>query len=334
MNFLEQVLWKLLHIFLVAGLVLPLLAAAMVWAERRVSAFIQDRLGPNRVGPAGLLQPIADLLKFIFKEDVIPGHVNKVMYVLAPAACLIPALVIFCVIPYAKEMAIANLNVGVLLVFAIASLGVYGITIGGWASNSKYSILGGVRAAAQMISYELALGLSVVPVLLVTETLNLEEIVVWQAENGWLVLWLFPAFVIFLVSSYAETNRLPFDCPEAETELVAGYHTEYGSIKFALFFLAEYINMITASALVVVLFFGGYTLPFVELGDGLGSIVLSGFIFAAKVFFFLFLYIWVRWTLPRFRYDQLMNLGWKVMLPVSLVLIVLTAGVQAFVFSG
>lgn len=333
MSFVD-VLLKIVEIVVVAAAFLPLTAALMVWAERRVSAFMQDRLGPNRVGPAGLLQPIADLLKFIFKEDVVPGHVNKVMYVIAPAAVLVPALIVFCVVPYAKGMAIAELNVGILLVFAIASLGVYGITIGGWASNSKYSLLGGVRASAQMISYELALGLSVVPVLLAAGTLNLEEIVLWQAENGWFALWLFPAFVIFLVSSYAETNRLPFDCPEAETELVAGYHTEYGSIKFALFFLAEYINMITASALAVTLFFGGYTLPFLELGDGLGSVVLSGAIFAAKLFFFLFLFIWVRWTLPRFRYDQLMNLGWKVMLPLSLLLIVLTAGVQAFVFSG
>jgi len=319
-------LGKLLHIAIVGAAVLPLTAAVLVWAERKVSAFMQDRLGPNRVGPAGLLQPIADLLKFIFKEDVVPGHVNRGMYILAPCLSLIPALVGFCVVPYARGMAIADLNVGILLVFALSSMGVYGITIGGWASNSKYSLLGGVRSSAQMISYELALGLSVIPVFLVTGDLNLERVIAWQAENVWLVIPLFPAFVIFLVCGYAETNRLPFDCPEAETELVAGYHTEYSSMKFALFFMAEYIHMITASALTVTLFFGGYTLPGVSYPEGAWGTLLSGLVFVAKTGFFLFLFIWVRWTLPRFRYDQLMNLGWKVMLPLSLVVIVLTAG--------
>ncbi len=326
-------LGKILHVVIVAGVVLPMIAALMVWAERRVSAFMQDRLGPNRVGPAGLLQPIADLLKFIFKEDVIPGHVNRTLYILAPIMVLVPALIMFCVIPYARGMAIADLNVGLLLVFALASLGVYGITIGGWASNSKYALLGGVRASAQMISYELALSLSVVPVFLVVGELNLSEIVLWQSRNVWLVVPLFPAFVVFLVSSYAETNRLPFDCPEAETELVAGYHVEYSSMKFALFFMAEYINMVTWSALTVTLFFGGWTLPWVDLPAGGWGTFLSGLVFAAKVSFFLFLYIWVRWTLPRFRYDQLMSLGWKVMLPLSLVVIVVTSGVIA-VFTG
>jgi len=326
------VLAKILHGVLVVALALPLLAAFLVWAERKVSAYMQDRLGPNRVGPAGLLQPIADLLKFIFKEDVIPGHVNRGMYVLAPCLALVPAMITFSVVPYARGMAIADLNVGILLVFSIASLGVYGITIGGWASNNKYSLLGGVRSSAQMISYELALGLSVVPVFLVTGTLRLESVVAWQAEHWWLCVPLLPAFVVFLVSSYAETNRLPFDLPEAETELVAGYHTEYSSMKFALFFMAEYINMITASALVVTLFFGGYTLPFVTYPDGVWGTVLSGLVFAAKIGFFLFLYIWVRWTLPRFRYDQLMNLGWKVLLPVSLVWVTVVAGARAFLF--
>jgi NADH-quinone oxidoreductase subunit H len=320
------VLGKLLHIVIVAGAVLPGVGAVMVWAERRVSAFMQDRLGPNRVGPAGLLQPVADLLKFIFKEDVIPGHVNKTLYVLAPVMSLVPALVAFCVVPYARGMAIADVNVGILLVFAVSSIAVYGISIGGWASNSKYSLLGGVRASAQMISYELALGLSVVPVFLIVGDLNMDAIVRWQKENGWLVFWLFPAWVIFLISSYAETNRLPFDLPEAETELVAGYHVEYSSMKFALFFLAEYIHMTTASALSVALFFGGYELPFVTLPEGVWGTVLSGLIFFAKMSFFLFLFIWVRWTLPRFRYDQLMKLGWMILLPASLAIIVLTAG--------
>jgi len=325
------VLGKLLHIVIVAGAVLPGVGAVMVWAERRVSAFMQDRLGPNRVGPAGLLQPIADLLKFIFKEDVIPGHVNKPLYVLAPVMSLVPALVAFCVVPYARGMAIADVNVGILLVFAISSIAVYGVSIGGWAGNSKYSLLGGVRASAQMISYELALGLSVVPVFLIVGDLNMEAIVRWQKEHIWLVVPLFPAWIVFLVSSYAETNRLPFDLPEAETELVAGYHVEYSSMKFALFFLAEYIHMTTASALSVALFFGGYELPWVTLPAGTWGTVLSGLVFFAKMSFFLFLFIWVRWTLPRFRYDQLMKLGWKVLFPASLAMVVLTAGWIAMV---
>jgi len=320
------VLGKLLNMLIVAGAVLPGIGAVMVWAERRVSAFMQDRLGPNRVGPAGLLQPIADLLKFIFKEDVIPGHVNKPLYVLAPVMSLVPALVAFCVVPYARGMAIAELNVGILLVFAVSSIAVYGVSIGGWASNSKYSLLGGVRSSAQMISYELALGASCVPVFLLVGDLNMEAIVQWQKAHCWLVLPLAPAWIIFLVSSYAETNRLPFDLPEAETELVAGYHVEYSSMKFALFFLAEYIHMTTASALSVALFFGGYELPFVTLPEGVWGTVLSGLIFFAKTSFFLFLFIWVRWTLPRFRYDQLMRLGWKILFPASLAMVVVTAG--------
>ena len=322
------VLGKLLHIAIVAGAVLPGIGAVMVWAERRVSAFMQDRLGPNRVGPAGLLQPIADLLKFIFKEDVIPGHVNKPLYVLAPVMSLVPALLAFCVVPYARGMAIADLNVGILLVFAVSSIAVYGVSIGGWASNSKYSLLGGVRSSAQMVSYEIALGLSVVPVFLVVGDLNMEAIVRWQKENCWLVFLLAPSWVIFLVSSYAETNRLPFDLPEAETELVAGYHVEYSSMKFALFFLAEYIHMTTASALSVALFFGGYELPFVTLPTGVWGTVLSGLIFFAKTSVFLFLFIWVRWTLPRFRYDQLMRLGWQILFPASLAMVVLTAAAK------
>jgi NADH-quinone oxidoreductase subunit H len=323
-----DVLGKILHVILVAGIGLTLLAAFLVWAERRVSAFIQDRLGPNRVGPAGLLQPIADLLKFVFKEDFSPGHVNKGLYFIAPGLSLVPALLAFCVIPYARGMAIAPLNVGILLVFAISSIAVYGVTIGGWASNSKYSLLGGVRSSAQMISYELALGLSVIPVFLVVGELNMEAIVQWQLDHVWLCVPLFPAFLIFLIAGYAETNRLPFDIPEAEQELVAGYHTEYAAMKFALFFLAEYIHMITASALVVTLFFGGYHLPFVDAyPPGAWGTFLSGLVFFAKMAFFLFLFLWVRWTLPRFRYDQLMNLGWKVLLPGSLILIMATAGI-------
>jgi len=309
--------------------VLLILSALMVWAERRVSAWMQDRLGPNRVGPEGLLQPLADLGKFIFKEDVVPKHVNKWLYVLAPAITVVPAMVTFAVIPFTgsggESWQVANLNIGVLYILAITGLGVYGITLGGWASNSKYSLLGGVRASAQMISYELSLGLAVVPVVLVCSTLSLGDIVIYQSANGWFLFTQPVGFFIFLVASYAETNRLPFDMPESETELVAGYHTEYSSMKFALFFMAEYINMAVGSALIVTLFCGGWTLfGLEELGWFMGVVI-----FSAKVLFFLFVFIWVRWTIPRFRYDQLMNLGWAWLLPITLVNIVLIAGARA-----
>lgn len=446
------VIGRILLVLLVVHVIL-ILGALMVWAERRVSAWMQDRLGPNRVGPQGLLQPLADLGKFMFKEDVIPGHVNRLLYTLAPAICLLPALVTFAVIPYtgshepetvlalrsdAPEVAkvlhgaapsglverpgagpdgqtvraqsdlaldayaaapapaagpwtpapgagaaltvyergaarvavpagspaervlradpehygrlaregwtlvaapgapgpggrwaswqIANLNIGVLYILAIAGLGVYGITLGGWASNSKYSLLGGVRASAQMISYELSLGLAIVPVVLTVGSLNLGDIIHYQAEHGWFLFWQPVAFFVFLVASYAETNRLPFDMPESETELVAGYHTEYSSMKFALFFLAEYTNMTVGAALLVTLYLGGWTFFGLErLGWLVGVLI-----FALKTLFFLYLFIWVRWTLPRFRYDQLMRLGWGWLLPVTLVNIVLTAGALVF----
>ena len=312
-------------ILLVAHVIL-ILGAILVWAERRVSALIQDRRGPNRVGPMGLLQSIADLGKFIFKEDVVPLHVHKWMYVLAPALALAPAMVTFAVIPYAPGMQIADLNVGILYVLSIASLGVYGITLGGWASNSKYSLLGGVRSSAQMISYEVCLGLSAVGVLLTAGTLHLNEIVVWQRENGWFLFTQPLAFFLFLTASYAETNRLPFDLPEAETELVAGYHTEYSSMKFALFFLAEYTNMTVSSALVTTLFLGGWS--FFGLED-LGWFV-GVLIFATKCLVLLFVYIWVRWTLPRFRYDQLMSICWKWMFPLALANVLVTAAARAW----
>jgi NADH-quinone oxidoreductase subunit H len=323
------VIGRVLLVLLVVHVIL-ILGALMVWAERRVSAWMQDRLGPNRVGPEGLLQPLADLGKFMFKEDVVPAHVNKVMYVLAPAIALIPAMVTFAVIPFTGSVSdsgarhswqIADLDLGVLYILAVTGLGVYGITLGGWASNSKYSLLGGVRASAQMISYELALGLAAVPVVLMTGSLRLGDVIAEQASSGWFLFTQPLAFFIFLTSSYAETNRLPFDMPESETELVAGYHTEYSSMKFALFFLAEYTNMTVSSALVVTLFLGGWTFFGLEqLGWWMGLLI-----FAVKTIFLLFVYIWVRWTLPRFRYDQLMNLGWGWFLPLALANIVLTA---------
>jgi NADH-quinone oxidoreductase subunit H len=269
---------SLVDVLLVVGKVLLVahvmlgLGAVLVWAERRVSAAMQDRVGPNRVGWFGLGQSIADLGKFIFKEDVVPAHVHKWMYILAPAITLVPAMVTFAVIPFAPGVQIADLDVGLLFVLSIASLGVYGITLGGWASNSKYALLGGVRSSAQMISYEVVLGISTVGVLLTVGSLHLGQIVENQASHGWF-LWRQPlAFFLFLTASYAETNRLPFDLPEAETELVAGYHTEYSSMKFALFFLSEYSNMIVASSLVTTLFLGGWSffgLERLALGVGL-----------------------------------------------------------------
>jgi NADH-quinone oxidoreductase subunit H len=307
-----------------------------VLAERRISALIQDRIGPNRVGPFGLFQAIVDPLKFLFKENVMPAHVNKLYYVLAPIIALAPALLTFTVIPFGhtlagEPMVIADLNVGVLWIFSIASLGVYGIVLGGWASNSKYPFLGGIRSSAQMISYEISMGLSLIPVFMHVGSLNLMAIV--ESQSGaWLLVYpnLFLAFLIFMVSSFAETNRLPFDLPESEQELVGGYHTEYGSMKFAFFFLAEYANMITASALMVTLFLGGWQLPFAPPDSWSHGVTwLSPFVFQPigvayivcfllKVVLLMLVFIWIRWTLPRFRYDQLMNLGWKVFLPIAL----------------
>ncbi len=310
----------------------------MIYAERRVSAFIQGRLGPNRVGPQGLLQPIADGIKFLMKEDIIPDGVNKPIYLLAPVIMLIPALMTFAVIPFGSDITlfgrqiplqVADVNVGILYVLALTSIGVYGIVLAGWSSNSKYSLLGGLRSAAQLISYELAMGLAVVSIILLSGSLKLNDIVADQ--QGYLFSWnVFKqplAFMIFLIAVYAETNRLPFDLSEAEQELVGGYHTEYSSIKFAMFFMAEYANMITAAALTVTLFFGGWDVPLInETSLGIWGTVLSVLSFILKMGFFLFLFIWVRWTFPRFRYDQLMKIGWKVMLPIALLNIFITAG--------
>ncbi len=311
--------------------------ALMSWFERRVCGFIQDRLGPNRVGPFGLFQPLADGIKIFLKEDVIPKHVYKPVYIMAPAVSLFIALMAFSVIPFGNEISllgykfslvIADINMGILFIIGIASLGVYGIVMAGWSSNSKYSLLGGLRSSAQMISYELALGLSLIGVLMVSGSLRLTDIVERQGEGfwNWNIFgggWQLLGFLIFFIAMFAETNRLPFDLPEAESELVSGYHTEYSSMKFAMFFIAEYINMITASALIVTLFLGGWQLPFPM---GLSGILLGlahMICFAAKVAFFLFLFVWVRWTFPRFRYDQLMGFGWKVLFPLALFNIVL-----------
>jgi NADH-quinone oxidoreductase subunit H len=335
---LAGLLITLLKIAVVFNVVMAVVTL-LVWVERRVSAFIQDRLGPNRVGPYGLLQPFADAIKFIYKEDLIPGQVDRRVFVIAPALSLIPALITFAVIPFGGTLSIfgweipliiTDVNIGVLYILALSSLGVYGVVLAGWSSNNKYSLLGGLRSSAQMISYELALGLSIVGVLLLTGSLSLREIV--YAQHGlWNVVKQPLGFFIFLVAVFAETNRLPFDLPEAETELVAGYHTEYAGMKFAMFFMAEYANMVTASALVVTIFFGGWMIPFVSTPDPSPwwLSILEVLAFSGKVAVLLFLFVWVRWTIPRFRYDQLMMLGWKVLLPLALLNIFLTAGIVA-----
>src|ERR1700747_3102103 len=310
--------------------ILPMVSYA-VYSLRRVSALIQDRLGPNRVGPAGLFQPVADALKFILKEDFTPATVNTFYYWLAPCLAMIPAILTIAVVPFGSTllgvpMVIADINVGILYVFAISSLGVYGIVLAGWASNSKYPFLGGVRSSSQMISYELSLGLAVIPLFLLVGTLRLTDVVRYQIEHGWLIApfagdWLNPvkwlltipmwiSFVVFMVAIFAETNRLPFDLPEAEQELAGGYNTEYSSMKFALYFLGEYAAMITGSAVVVTLFFGGWHFPGIPYGSRgwiFGLINIA--VFFTKVAVVIFLFLWVRWTLPRFRWDQLMRLG-------------------------
>jgi NADH-quinone oxidoreductase subunit H len=338
----------------IAGLIAVVLGIMnyTVYAERRISALIQDRLGPNRVGPAGLFQPIADAAKFLLKEDFTPAHVNTFYYWLAPCLAMIPAITTLAVVPFGSTlfgvpMVIADINIGVLFVFAIASLGVYGIVLAGWSSNSKYSFLGGVRSSSQMISYELSLGLAVIPVFLLVGQLRLTDIVRYQIEHGWLIApfvgdwgngskWLlaipmFISFAVFTVAIFAETNRLPFDLPEAETELVGGYHTEYGSMKFGLFFLGEYVAMITGSAIIVTLFLGGWHFPGVPDGShGWGWGLFNIFIFFSKVAVLLFFFIWVRWTLPRFRYDQLMRLGWVFFFEIALVNIFVMAIILAY----
>jgi NADH-quinone oxidoreductase subunit H len=312
--------------------------ALLTLAERKISAWIQDRLGPNRV-IKGWGQPLADGVKNFMKEETLPAAANKPLFLLAPALAFIPALSLWAVIPFAAplplrwgrmDMVVADLPIGFLYILALASLGVFGVVLAGWASNNKYALLGGLRSSAQMVSYEIAMGMSTIPILLLAGDVSLGTIVRQQEQNGWYVLTLTVACFIFLVSAFAETNRLPFDLPEAESELIAGYHTEYSAMKFSLFFIAEYANMVTASALMATLFFGGWTVPFWHAVNNAPwawwktVITLGAFLF--KVLFFLFFYMWIRWTLPRFRYDQLMSLGWKILLPLSLGYVVVIAG--------
>jgi NADH-quinone oxidoreductase subunit H len=364
----EFVAYTLLKI---VAVVMPLLGmvAYAVLVERKVSAFIQDRVGPNRAAPRfvaaipvigpllirwGIFQPIADGLKFLLKEDYTPDHVRKVYFWLAPAIAMIPSLLTIAVIPFGsnlgtQKMVIADLNVGILYTFGIVSLGVYGIVLAGYAANSKYPFLGGIRSSAQMISYEIAMGMSVIPVFMIIGSLRLSDVINYQAQHGWLalpffspnqtgttyLLWPFTllSFAIFIVAAFAETNRLPFDLPESETELVGGYHTEYSSLKFGLFFMGEYAAMIAISAMMVVLFFGGWTFPWWGMNqpaDTIAKGMAHIAIFLAKLLILMLVFIWVRWMWPRFRYDQLMNLGWRRFIPIALANIVATALVLWF----
>jgi NADH-quinone oxidoreductase subunit H len=300
---------------LVLATILMTAVPVMVWVERRGAAFIQDRLGPNRVGPMGLFQPIVDSVKLLFKEDVTPAGAHKWLYYAAPMISVFVALLTFIVIPFGDGRDVTVFGTPLYLL-AISSLGVYGIVLAGWSSNNKYSLLGGLRSSAQLISYELSMGLAVLGVVFATGSLQLDQVVAAQASRLWNVVPQLAGFVVFLTAAFAETNRLPFDLAEAETELVAGYHVEYSSMKFAAFMMSEYINMVTASALMVTLFFGGWTLPGVHLTGWLGLLV-SHVVFLGKVSLFMWLFVWVRWSLPRFRYDQLMRLGWKGLLPLA-----------------
>ncbi|HUJ94507.1 MAG TPA: NADH-quinone oxidoreductase subunit NuoH [Terriglobales bacterium] len=328
----------------VLALVILLTAVAYsVWLERKVVGHIQNRWGPTRVGPFGLLQPLADGVKFIFKEDLTPPHVYKPLYIAAPMISLVFALTSIALIPVGNDVTIAGLriplqiadvNIGLLVILGVTSLGVYGVALSGWSSNSKYSLLGGLRASAQMVSYEIALGLSLVGVVVMAGSLSLRDIVDSQTGFFWIFIpkWnvfhgQIVGFFIYLIAAYAETNRVPFDLPEAETELVAGYHTEYSSMKFAMFFMAEYANMITVACLATLLFFGGWAGP--VFGPPLLRAILPVLWFAVKVFLFIFVYIWVRGTLPRFRYDQLMAFGWRILLPLAIANLVFTALVVA-----
>ena len=322
--------------------------ALLTLMERKVSAWMQNRHGPNRVGWAGLLQPAADGVKNILKEETLPALANKWLFTVAPALSFIPALLLSAVIPFAAPlpvdfdfslgplgrfvhhgpmpMVVADLPVGFLFVIAISSLGVYGIALAGWSSNSKYALLGGLRASAQMISYEVAMGLSLIPVLLMSGDVSFSTIIAKQQAGLWYVMPLFLSFFIFTIAGFAETNRLPFDLPEAESELITGYHTEYSAMKFSFFFIAEYANVVTVCAMITTLFFGGWDIPFTDWDrtGGLLATLVTWLVFFFKVLFWIFVVMWIRWTLPRFRYDQLMALGWKVLMPLALAYIMVT----------
>jgi len=338
---IRDIVTALIKIVVVMGVV-ALGVAYTAYLERKVCAWIQSRLGPMRVGYHGILQPIADGLKLFIKEDIIPMKADKILFYLCPVICLIPAFTVLAVIPWSPDFYITDINVGLLYIFAVSSLGVFGLVMAGWASNSKYPLLGGLRSAAQMVSYEVSIGLSVIGVLIFAQSLSMVEIIEKQAQSGVWFVFLQPlGFVLYMVCALAETNRLPFDLPEAETELVAGYQTEYSGMKFAFFYLAEYMNMIVVSAIGVTLFLGGWGSPLgflnIQIPESVGVLkpILDGaipaFWFCLKIVAILFVFIWIRWTFPRYRYDQLMHIGWKMLLPLTLANIVF-AGVEHFFY--
>lgn len=320
------------------------IAAYSTYAERKIAAFLQDRVGPDRAGPFGLLQPIADGVKMFMKEEIIPANADKLLFILGPCIMMMTACMTGVVIPWGGNleingtnypMQITDLNIGILYVFGIVSIGVYGIMVGGWASNNKYSLMGAIRASSQMISYELAMGLSIIALIMTTGTLSVREIVEQQHGLNWNIFTQPLGVILFIVCAFAECNRTPFDLPECETELVGGYHTEYSSMKLGFYLFAEYINMFISSAIIASLYFGGYNFPFIDqLGLSPNMLTLVGtLVFFGKIFFFIFFFMWVRWTIPRFRYDQLMHLGWRIMIPLALVNI-LGTGVYVLVKNG
>ncbi len=327
---------------LITVVVMASLGIAMytTFAERKVAAILQDRRGPNRAGPFGILQPLADGLKLFFKEEIVPNFSSKALFILGPALAMLTAIMTSAVIPWGNtievfgrtvSLQIADINIGILYVFGVVSLGVYGIMIGSWASNNKFSLLGGLRAASQIISYELAMGISLIALLMVTGTLSLKEMVVQQQTSYWNVVYQPLGFLIFLICSFAECNRTPFDLPEAENELIGGYHTEYSSMKLGFYLFSEYINMFVSSVIMSTLFFGGYDIPFFDetahASWGNWLALLGVVALMAKVVAFIFLFMWVRWTIPRFRYDQLMHLGWRILIPLALFNMLATGGV-------
>ncbi len=327
-------------IFLLVLFVITLTVAAYsTYGERKVAAFMQDRIGPNRAGPFGLFQPLADGGKMFMKEDFVPANANRTLYFLGPAVAMTTALITGVVIPWGGTLQFGDVSVslqginpevGILFVFAMVGIGVYGIMLGGWASNNKYSLLGAIRAASQMVSYELAMGLSIVALVMMTGTLSLGGIVDYQVEHGWNIIRQPLGFLIFIVCAFAEANRAPFDMPECETELVGGYHTEFSSMKLGFYLFAEYVNMFISGAVMATLYFGGYDVPgLASTGWDPNLITIIGVAaMFAKTFFFIFFFMWVRWTLPRFRFDQLMNLGWKGLIPLAIVNILITGGIM------
>ncbi|MFN4146666.1 MAG: NADH-quinone oxidoreductase subunit NuoH [Runella sp.] len=346
---------KAIIILVIFGITL-LIATYSTYAERKVAAFIQDRIGPNRAGPFGLLQPIADAVKMFFKEDFIPSQANKWLFILGPCLAMLTALMTSAVIPFGDSIKWTNaeggissvpvqaidVNIGILYVFGVVALGVYGIMIGGWASNNKFSLLGALRAASQNISYEISMGLAIIAILMMAGSLSIREIVEQQHGGNWNIFYQPIGFIIFITCAFAECNRTPFDLPECETELIGGYHTEYSSMKLGFYLFAEYINMFISSAVIASLYFGGYNYPgmdwvYAKLTGAMGEVtghniatLIGTLVFFAKSLFFVFFYMWVRWTLPRFRYDQLLNLGWKGLIPLAILNIILTGGAILF----